>query len=189
MQIRVSQAQENFITLVVGSSINQSINNAVEGGFLLIGMNFVKERRTYELAIYDDEEGINRGEFAHKIFLNRKNASDDYKLNNNSLISYLFYKLVYQRIISNNKKDNNLIINGIDYCNASNLENPKNVTTIEHYLDIGMGKDKLVHVFTSESVDTGIHLGKNNNKINSAKNQKQENAYSWNVKFGFGSRF
>jgi len=192
LQIRVSQAQENFIPLVVGSSINQSLNNEIDGGILTVGLNIVKARRTYELAaIIDEEEGVNGAEFVHKIFLNKKKESEDYHLGNYSFRPYLVYNLVYQREISNTQKNNNLIIYGSDYIDVANIEEPEKVTLIQHYIGIGLEQDLFEHLFLNASVFSGIHLGENNNnnKIDPAKDQKQENAYSWNVKFGFGYRF
>lgn len=192
LQIRVSQAQENFVPLVVGSSINQSINNEINGGNLTVGLNFVKARRTYELAaIIDDEEGVNGAEFVHKIFLNKKEASEIYDMSNFSFRPYIVYNLVYLRSLSNTQKNNNLTIYGNDLYNVSDLEDPEKVTTIEHYLGLGVEQDIFNHLFINASVFTGIHLGKNNNnnKIDPTKDQKQENAYSWNIKFGFGYRF
>ena len=192
LQIGVSKAQESYIPLVVGSSINQSINNEIGGGVLTVGLNLVMARRTYELAaIIDEEEGINGAEFIHKIFLNRKDRSDDYHIGNYSLRPYVVYNLVYQREISNTQKNNNLIITESDFYYVGDLEESEKVTLIRHYVGIGLEQDIFQHLFINASAFTGILLGKNNNnnKIEPAKDQTQENAYSWNVKFGFGYRF
>ena len=192
LQIRVSQAQVSFVPMVVGSSISQSINNEIDGGILALGLNFVKARRTYELAvIIDEEEGVTGAEFVHKIFLNKKNATGDYYIGNYLFRPYLVYNLVYLREISSTQKDNNLIINGSDLYSAADLEEPEKVTLIQHYLGVGLEQDIFEHLFVTASAFTGIHLGENNNnnKIDPAKKTRQENAYSWNVKFGFGYRF
>ncbi len=192
LQISVSKAQESFIPLVVGSSINQSINNEIDGGVLTIGLNIVKARRTYELAaIIDEEEGINGAEFMHKIFLNKKDQSDDYNIGNYSLRPFLVYNLVYLRELSNTQKNNNLIITESDFYYVGDLEEPEKVILIQHFVGMGLEQDIFQHLFINASAFTGIRLGKNNNnnKIDPAKDQIQENAYSWNVKFGFGYRF
>jgi len=192
LQMRVSQAQENFVPLVVGSSINQSINTEINGGILSFGLNFVKARRTYELAaIIDDEEGINGAEFVHKIFLNKKEASEIYDMGNFSFRPYIVYNLVYLRALSNTQKNNNYVIYDSDLYRVSDIEEPEKVTTIEHYLGVGIEQDIFNHLFINASAFTGIYLGRNNNnnKIDPAKDQSQENAYSWNIKFGFGYRF
>lgn len=187
-----SYAQENISPLIVGSSICESINSETDKGLLTAGLNIVQARRTYELAvIIDDEEGINGAEFVHKIFLNKKNSSDDYCITNYSFRPYIVYNLVYQRAVSQQQKDNNLIIYGSDYYSVLSIEKPEKVTTIKHYIGIGVERDIFSHLFINASAFTGIHLGKNNNnnKIDPTKAQHQENAYSWNVKFGFGYRF
>lgn len=187
-----SHAQENSSPLIVGSSISQSVNSYTDNGNLSAGFNCVMERRTYELAvIIDQEEGINGAEFTHKIFLNKNSSEDNFNIGNYSLRPYVVYNLVYLRAISQRQLDNNLIIDGSDYYAVADLEDPEKVTTIEHYIGLGIERDIFSHIFINANVFTGIHLGlnNNNNKIDPSKDQHQENAYSWNVKFGFGYRF
>lgn len=192
LQIFHSYAQEGTSPIIVGSSICESINNETDKGLLTAGLNIVQARRTYELAIIiDDVEGINGAEFVHKIFLNKKKNLEEYCIGDYSIRPYIVYNLVYQRVISQEQIDNNLIIYGSDYYQVSNIEKPEKVTIIRHYIGLGVERDIFSHLFVNASAFTGIHLGKNNNnnKIDPTKNQHQENAYSWNVKFGFGYRF
>lgn len=192
LQASFSHAQESISPLIVGSSISQSVNSYTDNGNLSAGLNFVMERRTYELAlIIDEKEGINGAEFSHKFFLNKNRSNDKFDIGNYSLRPYVVYNLVYQRALSQRQLDNNLIIDGSDYYAVADLEKPEKVTTIEHYIGLGVERDIFSHIFINANVFTGIHLGlnNNNNKIDASKDQHQENAYSWNVKFGFGYRF
>ncbi len=192
LQSSFSHAQESITPLIVGSSISQSVNSETDNGNLTAGLTFAMERRTYELAvIIDDEEGINGAEFVHKIFLNKNRSNDEFNIGNYSLRPYIVYNLVYQRELSQRQLDNNLIIHGSDYYAVADLEEPEKVTTIEHYIGLGVERDLFKHIFIHANLFTGIHLGlnNNNNKLDSSKDQHQENAYSWNVKFGFGYRF
>lgn len=192
LQASFSYAQENLSPLIVGSSISQSVNNFTDNGNLSAGFNVVMERRTYELAvIIDEQEGINGAEFSHKIFLNKNQGDADFNIGNYALRPYVVYNLVYQRALSKRQLDNNLIIDGSDYYAVADLEDPEKVTTIEHYIGLGIERDIFTNIFINANLFTGIHLGlnNNNNKIDSSKEQHQENAYSWNVKFGFGYRF
>lgn len=192
LQTSHSLAQETITPLIVGSSISQSLNSETDHGILTAGLNFVMARRTYELAvIIDENEGVNGAEFVHKIFLNRNKGNDEYNVKDFSLRPYIVYNLVYQRSISKTQLNNNLIIDGNDYYSVSGLEEPVKVTTIEHYIGLGIERDIFQHIFVNANLFTGIHLGKNNNnnKLDASKDQHQENAYSWIVKFGFGYRF
>jgi hypothetical protein len=71
------------------------------------------------------------------------------------------------------------------------LEAPTKVITMEHYLGVGFEQDLLKHLFVSTNVGLGLYLGQNNdnNKVNPLVEQRQENGFSWSLKFGFGYRF
>lgn len=173
------------------SYVSESITGSSESYSTIVGVSMVHERRTYDIGVILNDQDIFTGaEFVHKVFLNKKEGST-YNVNHYNTRPYLIYNFVYHYSQSKMQMiDGKILESGVPV-GVNQLESPAKVITMEHYLGIGFEQDLIQQFFISTNVGLGLYLGHNddNNKVDPLVEQRQENGFSWSLKFGFGYRF
>lgn len=177
--------------LKYSSYVSGSMTGSSEPYSTVVGISMVNERRSYDLGVILNEQDFLTGaEFVHKIFLNKKKG-DEYNVKHFNTRPYIIYNFVYHYSQSKMQMTDGKILESGAPVGINELEAPTKVITMEHYLGVGFEQDLLKHLFVSTNVGLGLYLGQNNdnNKVNPLVEQRQENGFSWSLKFGFGYRF
>jgi len=177
--------------LKYASYVSGSMTGSSEPNNTVVGISMVNERRSYDLGVILNEQDFLTGaEFVHKIFLNKKKG-DEYNVKHFNTRPYIIYNFVYHYSQSKMQMTDGKILESGAPVGINELEAPTKVITMEHYLGVGFEQDLLKHLFVSTNVGLGLYLGQNNdnNKVNPLVEQRQENGFSWSLKFGFGYRF
>jgi len=188
-----SQAQDLKYNAPVkyASYVNQSVTGSSEPYSTVLGVSMVNERRTYDIGvILNQNDFLTGAEFMHKVFLNKKQGTK-YNVNHFNTRPYIVYNFVYHYSQSQMQLADGKIMESGAPVNVTELEAPTKVITMEHYLGVGFEQDIIKKFYVSTNVGLGLYLGRNNNnnKVDPTVEQRQENGFSWSLKFGFGYRF
>jgi hypothetical protein len=168
-----------------GVNVSQIHSGSGHGDGIVVNVNVRKERKSLEAgAIFKTSENkIAGADIRYKIFLGHFN---DF-LNGEKLFSpYFQYNLVYQKAIIN--------VPVIVTTGKKKIELPDSwpgiVTTIEHYVSLGLQLKIYKHFYFDSSLGLGIYIGSIDKKIKptSLGIHKENYGFTSSYKLGIGYR-
>jgi hypothetical protein len=185
-----TRAQESDPSVRYVTSVHGSYNGIQEQELLFCG-SIIIDKRSFVLGVLlNKEDKISGFSFMHQYYLNKRIDGVDFTLKLYDVRPYLMYNFVYSNETSNSyeTREENFREYNID---LSEFEEPGRVTTMEHYLGLGVEIDIFKHLFLDVFAGGGMYIGLNNdnNELMTAEAMKKEHGFTWILKTGLAYNF